>query len=57
MIGDYTHMPLSIMQGHYVKVRNACFSAYLEKIKAIIKIFLTMRGVIFVFELHEKAEI
>lgn len=57
VIGDYTHMPLSVMQGHYVNVRNYYFSAYLEKIKVIINILITRWGVILVFELHEKPEI
>lgn len=56
-IGDYTQMPLSVMQGHYVNVRNYYFSAYLEKIKVIINIFITRWGVILIFELHEKPEI
>lgn len=57
MARDYTHMPLSIMQGHYVKARNDYFSAYLEKIKVILKIFLTRWEVILIFKLHEKTEI
>lgn len=40
-----------------MKARNDYFSAYLEKIKVIIKIFLTRWGVILIFELHEKTEI
>lgn len=57
VIGDYTYMPLSVMQGHYVNVRNDYFSAYLEKIKVIISILITIWGVILIFEFHEKPEI
>jgi len=50
-------MPLTVMQGHYVNVRNDYFSAYLEKIKVIINISITRWAVILIFELHEKPEI
>lgn len=49
VIGDYTHMPWSLMQVHYVNVRNDYFSAYLEKIKVIINILITRWRVILIF--------
>lgn len=50
-------MPLSVMQGHYVNVSNDYFSAYPEKIKVFINIFITRWGIILIFEVYENPEI